>query len=88
MRAIKQYRVKLIDNDEEWQILSNLFEVNSYIERDVITRNTIKMFRDVNYTNTGKFFVNSQDYIVESYDWDKLEFLPSHFGIIKNKLLE
>jgi hypothetical protein len=32
---------------------------------------------------------NQQDefsYLVESYDWDKLEFLPLTFGKIKNKL--
>jgi len=86
MESIKQYRVKLLSFDEEWQILNNINQVNEYIKRDVVTRNSVQYFQQIHFKITGKLFVTPSDYIVESYDWDRLEFLPSHFGIIKNKM--
>lgn len=86
MDSIKQYRVKLLCNDEVWQQFTTINQVNQYISRDIISRNSSSFFQGNNFNITGSLFVKPENYIVESYDWDRLEFLPSHFGFIKNTM--
>ena len=84
MRAIKNYRVRLLESENP-KVFTNIFEVNQYITTDIIKRNSEMMGQIETYNQTGFIFVKPESYLIEKYDWNKLEFIPSHFGIIKNK---
>lgn len=80
MKAIKQYRIKLILTEpigtnycktltSDYKRYSTINEVNKAIDSGLY------LFKD---------YIKEEDYLVESYDWDKCEFVPIGFGKIKN----
>lgn len=87
MRAIKNYRVRLLESENPIEF-SNIFEVNQYITTDILKRNSQPMGQIETYNETGFIFVTPESYLIESYNWDKLEFQVSHVGLIKNKTLD
>jgi len=80
MKAIKQYRLKLT--------ITKHFE-GSYSKT---ISSKFKEFSNINEVNEciDKLIsidaVAEDDILIESYDWQELEFLPLCFGKIKNKL--
>ena len=85
MNAIKQYRVKLLMTEISHEF-STINQVNEWIDNDMLKRNQSRMGQIETYNQIGFIFATPSSYMVESYDWDKLEFLPSHFGILQNKM--
>ncbi len=85
MKAIKNYRVRLLESENPIEF-TNIFEVNQYITTDILKRNCDMMGQIETYMQTGFIFVKPESYLIEKFDWDKLEFIPSHFGIIKNQM--
>ncbi len=76
MRALKQYRVTLLLEGEGFskpQLFSNINEVNKFV--------SIAEQLNRYYHPESKKPVC----LIESFDWDKLEYLPHAFGEIHNK---
>jgi hypothetical protein len=74
MRSIRQYRVTLLlEKVTDPFLFTTINEVNRFVS----VANQLNQHLNP----------NSEDPIclIESYDWDKLEYLPHAFGIIKNK---
>ena len=82
MKSIKQYRLKLT--------ITKHFE-GAYSKT---ISNNYQEFSNVNEVNEciDKLIsinaIAEDDILIESYDWEKLEFLPLCFGKIKNKFKE
>ena len=85
MRAIKNYRVRLLESENPIEI-KIISEVNQYIIIDIIKRNSDMMGQINTYNLTGFIFVRPESYLIEKYDWDKLEFQPLCHGLIENKM--
>lgn len=84
--SIKQYRVKLLVIDDEWQEFTTINEVNEFIKRDTILKNISSINKLITYQNIGSLIIRPFNYLVESYDWEEMNFIPSHFGILENNL--
>ena len=85
MKTIKNYRVRLLESQNPKEF-TNINQVNDYIVRDIIKRNSDTMGQINTYNETGFIFVNPESYLIEKYDWDRLEFLPLCCGLVKNKM--
>ena len=83
MNAIKQYRVKFLMTEIS-QEFSTINQVNEWIDNDILKRNRSRMGQIETYNQTGFILATPESYMVESYDWDKLEFVPLAIGKIKN----
>ncbi len=80
MKAIKQYRLKLtitkhFEGSYSKTIPSNYKELSNVNEVNAHIDKLVSLGA-----------IAEDDILIESYDWEKLEFLPLCFGKIKNKL--